>query len=162
MNLKETMAVYAHGHSYTHNYLFNFVKDGKVYALWLDNMSVDEMLMLSSVVKPSSKNAARGATLAFKGRATAAYMLGQIRGRLECIGTKAAYEADYTAWHKATGYNRGDYFEYVIANMHGLQWTNHNSTRGDMAGDLVIDGVPWQLKANGGNFTTERHMRNGQ
>ena len=158
--MKETMATYAWNRAYTHNYVFGFTKDGYMWALWLNNMSVDEMLTLSTIVKPSKKNASRGLTLAFKGRATAAYMLGQSRGRLQCIGTVAAYESDYKVWHNQTKLNRGDYFEYVIARLNNVYWDGHNSTRGDIAGDLIIDGIHWQLKTNGGNFINERQMRN--
>ena len=158
--LAHTLAAFTLDHAYTHNYALLVEKSGFMYISWIRDITLDEMLEVAALDRPSSKHADRGATLRYKGRATAAYKLGLRRNALQCIGTAAAYKADAKEWRAAhKGCNNGDYFEYVVARMNNVFWDGHNSDDGREKGDLIINGVHWQLKANGGNYATESQMR---
>ena len=157
-SLKQTLAQFHLMHSFTHNYAFLVKKSGYMYVAWIRNISIEELDRVTYLDKPAKSHAKRGATLRYKGRQTAAYKLGLERNSLQCIGTAECFDAEYKAWkqeHK--GCNTGHYFEYIIARMHNIEW-QLNVTDGREAGDLVINGEHWQLKANGGQVATEQQL----
>jgi hypothetical protein len=159
--LAHTLATFAHTHTATHNYAFLVKQSHAVYAVWLENVTVEDIETLSYLDVPAKKHATRGATLRYKGRQGVAYKLGLQRHCAQCIGTRASWDADFKAFKAAYPKckNEGDFFEYVIARMNNLFWDGHNSDDGRVKGDLIINGVHWQLKANGGNFANESQMR---
>lgn len=160
IDLTHTLATFAHTHAATHNYAFLVKQSKAVYAVWVENITIEDIEALSYLDVPSKGNAHRGATLRYKGRQGAAYKLGLKRHCNQCIGTRASWDADYKAFKKAyPKCNEGDFFEYAIARMNNLFWDGHNSDDGREKGDLIINGVHWQLKANGGNFANESQMR---
>lgn len=158
-DLALTLATYRHAHDFTHNYAFCY-KDGRyMYAAFIPNLTISEMLELAVLDRSVAKHSDRGAVLRYKGRATATRRLVARRGiRPVCLGSAELYAAEVKAFKKATGLNAGDFFEKVIANLYGLEWNGHNSDDARTAGDLIIDGVAWQLKANYGNFANEKQL----
>lgn len=159
--LAHTLATFAHTHASTHNYAFLVEQSKAVYVIWVEDITVNEMETLSYLDIPAKHHADRGATLRYKGRQTAAFKLGMKRHSVQCIGTRASWEADYKAFKQAypACKTKGDFFEYAIARINNVFWNGHNSDDSREKGDLIINGVHWQLKANGGNFANESQMR---
>ena len=159
--LAHTLAVFAHTHTATHHYAFLVKQRDFVYIAWIHNITVEDIEELGYLDVPASKYAKRGATLRYKGRQTKAFKMAQARHSLQCIGTRASWNNDYKAFKQEfpTCKTEGDYFEFAVARMNNLYWNGHNSDDGREKGDLIIDGVHWQLKANGGNFANESQMR---
>lgn len=148
--------------TYTHNYIFGIAKGNDFFAIAFRDLSFADLLTLAKLDKPSHKHASRGTVARYKGCVTQTYKLGLEKGTITWVGTKASYTADAKEWQaKHPGCNMGDYFEYVISKMLGdSEWNGHNSDHGNVAGDLTIDGVPFQLKTNGGQWITETQYRN--
>lgn len=157
-DLKNTMANATHKHGFTHNYCFGVYNGVNVYAVWIRDITANEIAELAYVDRPAPEVAYKGVCLRFKGKQVAAYKLGLRRGTVECIGTKAAFKAAAKKWqaqHK--GLTMGHFFEAYIASLNGIKWS-YQQDDGRLAPDLTIDNVEWQLKFNGGNFITEDQM----
>ena len=152
--LAYTLATFCHTHDYTHNYCFCYESAGHMWAAFVPDLTVDEMVALGYMDRSK-----RGAVLRYKGRTSATIKLCIRRGiKPMDLGSAKAYKAACKAFKAATNLNAGDYFEYVIANLYNITWNGHNSDDARTAGDLVINGVAWQLKANGGNYADESQL----
>jgi hypothetical protein len=126
----------------------------KVYAVYTTSDVVANVLKLGS----SSK----GKGLCIRYDATEANMrlIRKLGLKMELICSIEYLEAVAATMGKQT--NRGDAFEKLVAEKHGIEWVSSGNATFDEAPDLIIDGIEYQVKYKGGTFTNETALANAE
>lgn len=140
-----------HGISYTSNYIIGFPYKHDVYALFIHNVNADFIKSITCIDKDSKTG-----TASLRFRPTNA-----IKRQLIAMGAvKQGYtDEQLYAWALdfAKG-NRGSMFERIQTEAAGQHWTK-DAVPFTEAGDVVINGIAYQIKYNKATFTTEQALK---
>ena len=128
--------------SFTHNYIFGFTYQGNVYAV------TTTYAILPYILKLDKASRGQGYSIRFRPTKKQKTLLLSKGAELIC-----SYEffAETVAKSK---YNKGEIFEKLLV---GETWIK-NSVPFTKAGDITIDGVPYQIKYEGATFTNEKTL----
>jgi len=137
--------------AYTHNYVFSFIYRGTVYFLRTLDFDADDLMRITQLSKAS-----RGAGMALRFRPTADIKLYLISLGAEVLCSEKYFNEVFHS-HK---YNRGETAEMLITELVFHQTWEKNSTPFTEAGDIVADGIAYQIKHQGATFCNERTLRN--
>lgn len=143
--MKKTMIDFYNERSYTHRYIFGVSYKGTVYAVRAESDVLPYQLTLD--------DASRGAGSALKFRPNNDQRIALIALGAEVVCSTAELEHLF----KVSKYNRGEIFEKLVTEMYGQTWKKDNVPF-YKAGDIVIDGVSYQIKYERATFLTEKQM----
>ena len=145
MTLKEMVSAYDKM-AYTHNYIFGFDYKGLVYACKATSEILEKVLYLDVASRGD------GCALRFRPNKQVKEML---LVNAWVVTTTETLEAE----NASTKYNRGEIFEKLITEQSGQEWVKDN-LKFTEAGDVVIDGIPYQVKYNKATFTNVQTLVN--
>lgn len=132
--------------SYTHFYIFGFKYKHNVYFTFTTKE------ILPYILKMDTASKGQGHSLRFKpDKAQKLLLLPQ--AQLLC--SEEWFESQVASCE----YNRGDIFEKLITEMQGQHWTKDHVPFTE-AGDIEIDGIPYQIKFEKATFTNEKTLAN--
>lgn len=131
--------------SYTHNYIFGFVDRGTVYC------ATATAKVLPYVCTLDCASRGDGYALRFKPTKSQKEML----KTCDCFALCSAEYFEATT--KASKYNRGEIFEKMVTEYFGQEWFKDNVPF-TKAGDLVVDGIHYQIKFDKATFINEKTM----
>ena len=135
-----------HAHSASDEYWFAFIIDHLTYVV--PHMTFDE---LARYFKPGYTSHKKGHKFVLRIKASASECR-ELLPRAILIGE----EGILTRRMK----NAGDGLEQILSERFGDgEWTKHDSTPFDVAGDLRIDGKEVQVKLNNATLTTENYLK---
>ena len=133
--------------AYAHNYIFGFVDNKTVYEVYV----TDEILPL--VCSLSSASRGNGQALRFRPTKAQKELLKTCCCSMLC---SAEY---FNAECETSPYNRGEIFEKIITERCGQVWVK-DSVPFTESGDLIVDGVHYQIKYDGATFCNENSLKN--
>ena len=138
----------------THNYIMGITYRNGVYAVYTTSDVVGSVLQLDK--------ASRGAGYSIRYKATKADMalLRRLGLKVEYICTVEYLEAVAPTLGKRP--NRGDAFEKLVAEKHGIEWVSSGNAKFEEAPDLIIDGIEYQVKYKMATFTNEKSLANAE
>lgn len=148
-------AVYSRN-AYTNNYIVGTHEDGVIKAYFLKNMHFSEY---SHNASSSMKNGAGSVALRYD---QSRKILGILQARAVAIVpicTEAELEDLASHWNgkPCQKKNRGKAFERIVTEWAGQTWVDDKIPW--WAGpDIVIDGIPYQIKYDRCGFTNERQI----
>ena len=142
--LNELKTAY-NNYAYTHHYIIGCTYHKKVYFAFKEWNELDASIVLET----ASKN--EGSCIKFRPSAAQ-------KAAIACDACELCDEADFEAMFKASKYNRGEIFEELIFERYGQSW-NKDAVPFTDAGDIVIDGVHYQIKFQKARFCTEKQIR---
>lgn len=81
--------------------------------------------------------------------------------RATVLCSQEFFENELTKWRAETGkrYNKGELVERLITEKAGQQWEKDNKPFWE-CGDVVINGIDYQIKFQGATFCTENQIMN--
>lgn len=133
--------------SFTHKYMFGFCDRGTVYCAVTDS----EVLPFVCTLDKASRGA--GMALRFKPN----------RAQKELLKTCelfAVCSAEYfNTMADNSKYNKGELFEKLVTEYFGQVWKKDNVPF-TKAGDIVVNGIHYQVKYEKATFTNEKTMAN--
>lgn len=130
--------------AFTHNYIFGFAYKGIVY---MAHTTSDMMPYITSVSKAS-----RGAGYALRFRPTTAQKVMLLQYATPICST------DYfKSVCESNKYNKGENYEKVVTEYYGQEWVK-DSVPFTKAGDIVVDGIHYQIKFESASFCTEKSL----
>lgn len=132
--------------AYTNKYIIGFPYKGVVYFGFINAEQFDRFLILDK----ASKN--QGYTIRFMPRNEQKLALLTLANMQPLMSEK--YFEECVADSK---YNRGELFEKAITEKFGQEWVKDNVPF-NVAGDIEIDGVPYQIKYAKAMLTTEKTL----
>ena len=140
--------------AYTHNYVFGFIENGFYYGAVVMNGS-NLLYGICSTDIASEKN---GGTIQLKYKPNKA-KIALIKE--QAVAILPICSVDYMEKLNAESkQNRGQIFEKLVAdNMGGVQSENKRAKFTE-CGDIVVDGIHYQVKNVKATFTDERTIRN--
>ena len=138
----------------THNYILGVTYLKKVYAVYTTSDVVAAVLKLDS----SSKS--KGLCIRYDATEANMRLIRKLGLKMELICSVEYLEAVAATMGKQT--NRGDAFEKLVAEKHGIKWVSSGNATFDEAPDLIIDGIEYQVKYKGGTFTNETALANAE
>ena len=130
--------------AYTHHYIWGFTYRGVVY------MATTTSEVLPLVCKLDK--ASRGAGYALRFKPTNDQKVFLLAGAAPLCSEK--YFDELVAESK---YNNGEIFEKLVTEYYGQTWVKDNIPFTD-AGDIEIDGVPYQIKYQKATFCNEKSL----
>lgn len=136
--------------AFTDKYIYGFVYKKVVYAVFEDDSTLDYLSVLG---KTSSK---RGGGYSLRFRPVKAQKEFLLKNKTCFALCSKDYFDEVIADSK---YNKGSIFEMLVTNYFGQEW-KADSVPFTVAGDLEIDGVPYQIKFQEATFTTEKTLMN--
>lgn len=140
-------------HAYTHNYIVGVKRDGLVYACVCCNF---DLAMLAKAEKGSSHS---DDSWCLRWRANEGHREQVFAAAEQVFAVCTVDELERVAAEISTGRkNRGSAFEKVLTEHYGQVW-NKDSLPFYKGADLVVDGVDYQVKYEGCNFTNEKTLR---
>ena len=134
--------------AFTHDYIFGFVLDYKVYAVELRDLPVETLVAISTVGRTSSR---KGGVASLRFRPTNDIKRAIVEmGTAHVLCTKAAF-METVASNK---YNKGENFERLVTEeLCGETWVKDSVPFTD-----GTDVANWQVKFEGATFATERQL----
>lgn len=134
-------------HAYTDKYIIGFAYKGTIYAGFTTAETIDRYLILDS--------ASRGAGYSLKFKPHTDEKIALLTAcDMEPIASKKFFE-DLVADSK---YNRGEIFEKLITEKFNQIWKKDNVPFTD-AGDIVINGIHYQIKYEKATFISEKGLK---
>lgn len=128
--------------SFTHNYILGFSDNGKIYAVITDET------ILSSVCKLDKSSRNNGNSLRFIPTKKQKAILKRFNPICICSVD------NFTKQAQSFKYNKGELFERLITEFFGQVW-HKDYIPFTQAGDITINGVPYQIKFQYATFVTE-------
>lgn len=136
--------------AFTDQYIYGFVYKKVVYVAFADDSILD---FISVIGKASSK---RGGGYKLRFRPTKVQKEFLMNSK-ECFPLcSEKYFEEIVAESK---YNRGSIFEMLVTNYYGQEW-QPDSVPFTVAGDLVVNGVAYQIKFQEATYTSEKTLAN--
>ena len=133
--------------AYTDKYIIGFAFNGTIYYGFATAEMIDRYLILDS--------ASRGAGYALKFKPRKDEKIALITAcNMKAIASKKFFEEIVTD----SKYNRGEIFEKMITEKFGQKWEKDNIPFTD-AGDIVINGIHYQIKFEKASFITEKTLK---
>ena len=122
-------------------YLFAFVSHGAVYTIALSYEQFERFTYLDT--------ASRGAGYALRAKATPTLKAWALNNGAKLFCSLAYFKDVKEALRAETGknYNDGEITEYILNKNNGETWAK-DSRPSDMCGDIIIDGIDYQVKAH--------------
>lgn len=146
LTLKKMMIDFYNEHAYTHEYIFGFIFNHKVYAVNVTSEVLNDVLKLDK--------ASRGQGYALRYRPN--------KDVKEYLMTKGAEvicsELYLNQLCSNCKYNKGEVFEMLITEANGQEWEKDSVPFTD-DGDLTVNGVAYQIKFEGASFINEGQIR---
>ncbi len=128
--------------AYTHNYIWGFEFKGNIYMAITDSSYMPHICTLDK--------ASRGAGYALRFSPNAQQKIA-LMPKAEVICSKKFFE-EICADSK---YNKGEIFEKMVTEKYGQTWEK-DSIPFTKAGDIEVDGIPYQIKFQKATFCNER------
>ena len=128
--------------SYAHNYIIGFSDDNKVYAVITDS----NILPLVCKLDRGSRN--NGNSLRFIPTKKQKAILKTLNPFFVCT------VEDFNNQLQSFRYNRGELFEKLVTEFFGQEWKK-DFIPFTVAGDIVINNIPYQIKFERATFVTE-------
>jgi hypothetical protein len=128
--------------AYTHNYIWGFEFKGNIYMAITDSSYMPHICTLDK--------ASRGAGYALRFSPNAQQKIA-LMPKAEVICSKKFFE-EICADSK---YNKGEIFEKMVTEKYGQTWEK-DTIPFTKAGDIEIDGIPYQIKFQKATFCNER------
>lgn len=140
--------------AYTHSYIFGYEANGMVYGAQVDDAR-GILPYITCLDCASSKN---GGTVQLKYKPNKAQVAIIIENAsiIKPICTKAYLEDEF----RTTKWNRGQIFERLTATVFGGYQSEKKSAKFTECGDIVVDGIHFQVKFLKATFTDERTLKN--
>ena len=132
--------------AYTHNYIWGFTYKKVVY------MAVTGAETMPYVCKLDT--ASRGCGKALRFCPKTAQKLVLLPNAMPICSAKY-----FKAVADSSKYNKGEVFEKMVTELFGQEWTKDNIPF-TKAGDIEIDGVPYQIKFEAATFCNEKSIAN--
>ena len=129
--------------SYTHNYIYGFYLQNMVYMVETTAEVMPYILKLDK--------ASRGAGYSLRFCPTNAQKAFLITKGAQILCSKRLFETIA----KESKYNKGEIFEKMITEFYGQKWTKDNVPFTE-DGDLIINGIAYQIKFEKATFTNEK------
>lgn len=133
--------------AFTHEYLFGFSDRGNIYVARTNSKILPYVCCLDSASR------GYGRSLRFRPTKAQKELLKTCRCSILC---SVEY---FNAECKASQYNRGEIFEKIVTERYGQVWTK-DSVPFTKSGDLVVDGVHYQIKFEQATFCNEYSLEN--
>ena len=128
--------------AYTHNYIWGFEFKGNIYMAITDSSYMPHICKLDK--------ASRGAGYALRFCPNAQQKVA-LMPKAEVICSKKFFEETCAD----SKYNKGEIFEKMVTEKYGQVWEK-DSVPFTKAGDIEIEGVPYQIKFQKATFCNER------
>lgn len=132
--------------SYTHHYMFGFADRGTVWCA----LATSDLLPFVCTLDHASRG--QGCALRFKPT------LGQKELLKTCEAFPLCSEDFFKACVEESRYNRGEIFEKLVTEHFGQTWVKDNIPFTE-AGDLVVDGIAYQIKYEKATFANEKTLQ---
>ena len=132
--------------AYTHKYIWGFTLNHTVYMAFTDS----SVLPFVTTLDMAGRN--QGFSLRFKPNKEQKMFL---MAHAEPLCSEAYLEGLFAS----TKYNRGEIFEKIVTEHFGQVWVKDNIPFTE-AGDIEIDGIPFQIKFQKATFTNEKTLAN--
>lgn len=143
--IKEMLQNRYHSLAYTNQYILAYKMKGVVYFTLCNSEIVDKVTSIEH------GHVGDGFALRFKpNMVKRRFLMAQ-----NC--TVLCSEKFLVEMTKNSKYNNGDNVERLISEYYGQTWTK-NSVPFTKAGDIVINGISYQIKYEDGTFTNERQL----
>lgn len=139
---------------YTHSYIFGYTVKGMVYgARVMDGANL--LPYLTCVSTASSKN---GGTYALKYRPNLKQiaLINENAVEIKAICTLQYLEEQF----RTTKWNRGQIFETLAAKAFNAYQVDKKTAKFTESGDIVADGIHYQVKYDKATFTDEKTLKN--
>lgn len=130
--------------AFTHNYIFGFTYKHNVYMAFANSDIMSAVLCLDK--------ASRGAGYALRFKPTTAQKL-MLISNAEVLCSEEFFNAEVAN----SIYNAGEIFEKMVTEFFGQKWEKDNIPFTE-AGDIEIEGNPFQIKFQKATFITEKSM----
>lgn len=130
--------------AYTHRYIFGFIYKGNVY------MTETDSQILPYICKLDKASRGAGYALRFKPTTVQKLILMQ-NSKILCS------EKYFNEIYAESKYNKGEIFEMLITEYYGQTWEK-DSVPFTEAGDIEINGVPFQIKYQSATFCNEKSI----
>lgn len=144
METNTIMARY-HAKAFTNHYIVGFKLKGSLYVARMDGESLTSWTKLTQ--------ASRGQGMAARLRPDYWQKLAAVNDGAEVVCSLDELES----LTQDSRYNRGEVFEQMIYEQAGQSW-HKESTPFWQAGDIVIDGISYQIKLENATFTNEKYL----
>ncbi len=129
--------------SFTHQYIFGFADNGNILACFADSA----ILPYVTCLDVSSRNG--GFSLRFKPTRSQKETL-KANGFCYVLCSEKYFNEEV----ERLPYNRGEVFEKMVTEHYDQKWTKDHVPF-TKAGDLVVNGTPYQIKFNKATFANE-------
>ena len=134
----------------THNYIFGFPSNHKVYKVTMMNVEAETIEAISTLDYDSKS---KTVSLRFKPNKLQKAFLMSLNPEMVCE------EEEIEILFKNSKYNRGEIFEKIITEEDGQVWKKDN-VKFTEDGDITIKGIKYQIKYNKATFTNEKTLQN--
>ena len=132
--------------AFTHHYIFGFAYKGNVYMAHANSDMLLGILMLDK--------ASRGAGYAVRFKPN-----NSIKVTLLANATLLCSKAFFEETVADSIYNRGEIFEKMVTEYYGQEWEKDDIPFTE-AGDIEVDGIPYQIKFEKATFCNEKSLAN--
>lgn len=131
--------------AYTHEYIFGINYKGNIYMVKTTSQ------LLSLVLKLDKASRGKGYSLRFKPN-------NKVRELLLSEGATLICSAEmFDKLASESKYNKGEVFEKLVTEWYGQKWEK-DSIPFTESGDLIVDGIAYQIKYEQATFLTEAQM----
>ena len=122
-------------------FLFAFVSNGAVYTIALNSDQFEQFTYLDT--------ASRGAGYSIRAKATPKLKAWALNNGAKLFCSLAYFKDEKAALRTETGksYNDGEVMEHLLNVQNGKTWEKDNRAS-DQCGDIIINGVDYQVKAH--------------
>lgn len=140
--------------AYTHSYIFGYVANGMVYGAQVDDAK-DLLPYITCLDCASTKN---GGTiqLKYKPNKNQVALIIENASTIKPICTERYLENEF----HTTKWNRGQIFERLSAQVFGGHQVGSKTAKFTESGDIVADGIHYQVKFLKATFTDEKTLKN--
>ena len=132
--------------AYTDNYIYGFRFKGAIYMVNMKGLD-SRVLMLD--------RASRGAGYSLRFKPTTDIKLYMLSMGATVLCSTSIFDSIVAD----SRYNRGEIFEKLVTEYYGQRWYKDSVPFTD-GGDMVADGIAYQIKFEGATFTNERSLMN--
>lgn len=133
--------------SYTHNYIFGYESNGTIYGA----IATSDLLPYVCTLDRASRGA--GYSLRYKPTKAQKEILKNCETFVLC--SKKFFED----FHKTSTYNRGENFEQLVTEYYGQKWEKDHIPF-TQSGDVIVNGIHFQVKFEKATFTNEKTLLN--
>ena len=138
----------------THNYIMGVTYRKQVYAVYTTSDVVANVLELTSASRE------QGLRIRYNANEANMRLLRRLALKIEHLCSVEYLEEVAATMGKQT--NRGDAFEKLVAEKHGIEWVSSGNAKFEEAPDLIIDGIEYQVKYKMATFTNEKSLANAE